>query len=84
MRPYLTLIMILRQELFQSASCFVLLFDEIEGQYCLVVKSTGSRVIQTLLYLKKIFVLATPQGIWDLSSLTRDQICTSCIESLGS
>ena len=30
------------------------------------------------------FVLAPPQGMWDLSSLTRDQTCITCFGSVES
>ena len=30
------------------------------------------------------FFLAAPQGMWDLSSSTRDRTCTPCIGSAGS
>ena len=31
-----------------------------------------------------VFLLAVPQVMWDLSSLTRDRTLTLCIESVGS
>lgn len=40
-------------------------------------------IVQPSEYIKKhciilFFFLTTPQGLWDLSSLTTDQICAPC------
>ena len=42
------------------------------------VVSKYTEVFSASVYLDSLF-LAKPHGLWDLSSLTRDQTCTPCI-----